>query len=364
MISTFRKRSLGTAVIRIIVSLCICVGSLYLSNLGILELIKGPQPLSFDQDLEQCVGKYVTFDAKYILGGFVEETSTNRKTRITISTAYAYIAMDSDTGTFIAIKVPKSKGDKCDALSDEFYEVFSGNKEDVSDSIKITGTLKKMDSTYRNYYHSSLRDLGVEDVNDYYSLYIDDGTAGGEKYHMLYIYTAVSVGALLYALYVLLKMLRKGYLKKINQYLEDHHTVSLETLESDFSRATLITKNIWVGKRWTFFISGMNSNLVSNEDLVWAYYYQKTGKHPESKVITFDSNKTRIDIDAKKSHANQLLEYWSKNCPQTVIGYDDELENLFEQNFTSFLDIKYNKEKAKYDGTFDGFNSTFATEDI
>ncbi|MDE6895688.1 MAG: hypothetical protein K2P43_05825, partial [Lachnospiraceae bacterium] len=58
-------------------------------------------------------------------------------------------------------------------------------------------------------------------------------------------------------------------------------------------------------------------------------------------------------ISLSEELTREALQYYGEEQPQMIIGYDAELERMYQKNFPAFLELKYNPAmKEAPDGTF------------
>ena len=345
MLEILRKKSNKSIMIRCIISILIVIGCLIYCGMGLIQFFQGPKSLKNVEDISVYEGKYVSFEVEYIMDGYLWTTSKNSDTGVEKTTAMAYIVYNYDMDTCFGFEV-KTSDDTIydDFITDTWNCIYYD--EPAPESFFIKGTLKPIEGTALTYFNSTVNEIFSEDYEeDIYPYYIDTNTIDGKSNLSIWIVTGVAAIALLYFFYNIAKAKSNGYMKFLNQYLAVNSNISLASIEADFNAAENVG-NIWIGKRWTIFMEGIYIRILNNDNLVWAYYYQRTGKHPESKVITYDIYKNCVNIDVSSSGADTILHNWSLFQPHMVLGYDKDLEKVFRKDFDTFLSYKYNPAKA------------------
>ena len=122
----------------------------------------------------------------------------------------------------------------------------------------------------------------------------------------------------------------------------DLSSVSMAAIEQDFHQARLIGSEVWVGKRWTIYMQGNKARILANKDLVWGYYFRRTGRNSVSEMRLFTKEKDRFGINLSEGNTQEALRIYGEEQPHMVIGYSGELEKMYNKDFNGFLELKYN----------------------
>lgn len=355
MYELLKNRVRKRLITRIIIALVIIIGYLVGTGFGIVQFLKGPIILTPDMNYADYEGKYVTYDARCILSEYIRLEETNTTTKESKILDIGYFVFDEENGSFLGIQLDSKNELKMDQLIEESLDYYFQYTDILPEGIKVTGTLTKLEEEDLKFYNETL-DYVFSEVPEYkqyaipYSI-IDDNIGGLEN-TTFYILTAIGIIAVLYLIYTIISFLSDKYKKNFDQFLSKNPSVSLHSIEADFSTAKQFGKDVWIGKQWTVFISGIHANILTNKDLVWAYYYYTRGKHAESLVRLFKKDKSQIDIHVSKKIAMEILEYYVERYPHMVIGYEKDLESLFKKEFNEFLEIKYNAAMAATEDEF------------
>lgn len=342
MIDLLKKKSKKSILIRCVISLLIAIGCLAYCGMGLIQWIKGPKSLKNVEDISEYEGKYVSFEVEYIMDAYLWTTSKNTDTNVETTTAMAYVVYNYDMDTCFGFEV-KTSDDTIydDFINDTWNALYYG--ETAPESFVIKGTLKPITDVGLTYFNSTVNEIFSEEYkDDIYPYYIDTATIDGKGNLSILLATGAAILALLYCLSNLIKANSNSYMKYLNQYLAVHSDISLANIEADFNSAEQV-RNVWIGLRWTIYMEGIHARIINNENLVWAYYYQRTGKRPESKIITYDINKNSVAINVSSADADTILHNWSIHQPHMILGYDRDMEKVFKKEFDTFLNYKYNK---------------------
>lgn len=342
MLETLKKISKKSITTRCIISLVIVIGCLVYSGMGIIQFIQGPKSLKNVEDISAYEGKYVSLDVEYIISDYLWRTSKNSETNIEKTTGMGYILYNYDTDIYFGFEIKTSDETIYDDFITQTWDYIMYDEGTAPESFTIKGTLKPIEGTALEYFNETVDEIFAEDYKDYvYAYYIDCDTLDGKDSIVVWMVTGVAVIALLFFIFNLIKGNSNGYMKYLNKYLAANTNLSLSTIEADFSSAERVG-NIWIGKRWTIWMEGIYVRLINNETLVWAYYYHRGGRHPESKIITYDINKASVSINVSSNNADFILHNWSVNQPHIMIGYDKDVEKTYKKDFDTFLNYKYN----------------------
>jgi hypothetical protein len=353
MYELLRKKVLKRTIIRIVISLVIIIAYFAFYGNDLIGVLSGPVKITEGINLEEYEGKVVTFDADCVLSEYIRFEEKNTKTFVKKLTDIGYLAFDEENGKFFGIQLGAKNETQMNSLMDESVDYFIGDTEDIPTGIKVTGTLVKLTGEERRHFNDTIDYLfaNVPEFKDYVIPYvIVNGTIGSLNTTAFYIIGSIALFTLLHLIYVIVNFIRGKYTKEFDKYLQNNQTVSLSAIEADFEAAKQFGKEIWIGKNWTIFISGVHGHIHDNKDVIWAYYYQRTGKYSVSEVKLYKKDKTVASITASKKLSMEILEYYSETQPHMVIGYNKETEKLYQKNFNEFLEIRYNNAMALEDG--------------
>ncbi|WP_097013954.1 DUF6709 family protein [Anaerocolumna aminovalerica] len=346
MYELLRKKVLKRTIIRMIIALVIIVAYLVYFRNELMGVLTGPVKITEGINLEEYEGKVVTFDANCVLSEYIIFEETNSRTYQRKLTHIGYLAFDEENGNFFGIQLDAKNETQMNLLMDKSIDYFVGDTDSIPVGIQVTGTLAKLKGEELKHFNNTIDYLfaNVPDFKDYVIPYvIVNGTIGGINNTAFYIIGSIALVTFLYLIYVIVSFIRGKYTKNFDKYLQNNQTVSLSAIEADFQAAKMFGKEIWIGKHWTIFISGVHGHIHANKDIIWAYYYQRTGKSSVSEVKLYKKDKTITAISASKKLSMEILDYYSNTQPHMIIGYNKETEKLYHKNFTSFLDIKYNE---------------------
>lgn len=372
MLEEARKQCKKSAKTRIIVCLVLIVIGMAAPLLAPIQFLLGPKKLSGKTDLnyDSYKNKYVEFDIEYVFDYYVETTTKTTKNGKVVSskkTSYGYVVYNWDDNTCFAVELPVKYDDTMNDIMDETVEYFYyGTKPKTT--LKVKGTFEVLKGQELTYYKETLKDLedaipGITDASVMYKLTAD--TVNGIKTDFVYlIYVAVAI-LIIVILYTVIRMKTGAADSKLKKFLTANAGITEEQVGSDMNSATRIGKTVWAGKRFTVWTVGLYMYIINNKNLVWAYYFQRTGRNAVSQVRTFNKDHKMVAINLSKELSNQLLSAYQETQPQMVLGYKKELEKQYNKDFSGFLNLRYNQaQNAAPENEYDDyFNTQFRTED-
>lgn len=284
MFGTLRKRTRRTCLWRAGLSLLGAIIILAATKGAIFQLAAGMGGMDITADPETYEGRPVILDAEYFLTNYVSHTTTT-----VYDSGKRSIATDGNS--YIAFQSVPKEGEEYSTWY--FYSIYAGKG--------------KTDMLYEEMEES------WEYLND------ESGT----------VFPLEPVKAI-------------GTWSRMESDMERYYTETLGEIEGDFTTAYPIGKDVWVGRKWTIYMSGTAAKIVQNHDLVWGYYFRRTGKNAVSQMRLYTADKKFVYISLSEEQTREALRYYGDKQPQMIVGYDAELERMYQKNFPAFLELKYN----------------------
>jgi hypothetical protein len=342
MLETLKKR-VNKLYIKIVIFLVIiAVILLALSKFSIFTIIAGPTALD-GKNLESMEGKYVTVEVKYPLEIYEEDYSENTSTHEKRTTDYGYVVYDEQSEEFYGIIIDKDRQREVESVLEEAYEVLDGTKTEVEHSVTITGTVTKMDSESLSYFNKTMNWIFSDEYTDVdEAWYIDDNSVKGFDVLSTYVFTIFAGIPLLIAIIPIICIATGAYKNSVKKYLRRNPQVTMEQLECEFAMATQAHSGAWLGQTHLFMISGSRFYILDNKDIVWAYYYCRSGQYSISQLRVFKADKKMTAINMSRSEVMAVLECMADRLPHVMLGYDKELDKKFKRDFQGFLELRYN----------------------
>lgn len=347
------KKVKRNQIIFMVIFLILSALFLFLSSFGIIHIIKGPKKVNlYNNDIKDYVNKYIEVNVYHPIDMFEEDYVKNTDTNTTRVTHYGYVIMNPNETyadfNLCGIMVPDEYENVIYDIAEESYNFLaSGELLPTYKPFVVKGIVIKMDSTQLRFYNESLSALGMETVSEAYYV-AHKKLPGNIDITTSIIFTVIAGVFLFFTLLMLFFVLTNRGLNSIKKYATKKTTKSVEQLDYEFQSARLFGKNIWVTKD-NIFTSGVFSvKIVDLNDVVWAYYYKKTGKHPQSYVRMYNTKKRMLYVNAPEAIAYEILEYLDQITSHMVLGYSKELNTMFNRDFNGFLNLKYNAPQPDY----------------
>ncbi len=357
MIETLKKHARKSNTIHAVVCIVIVAILLAVTHFAIFDVATGPAKLDITQDPATYEGKYVTIDAEYFVYDYVEHTTTTTKKyggKSTSINGYSYIVFqsienegdESTTWYFYSIYLDKKKQAEMSGKIDQALEYLGDDTDTVDppEPVSITGVWTPMEPQLERYYRSALAEMEVVE-GEYDKIYfyeLDTKELGGFNRPLFWCMMAVALGLLLFGVYSIIGIFSNAYLKDINQYLKKDTSASMEAIGMDFSRAHLIGKRTWIGEKWTIYMVSSRAKLIANKDLLWGYYFRRTGRNSVSEMRLYAINKVIYHVPLSEKETHEALEYYGNEQPHRILGYNADLEKMFSKDFEQFKELKYN----------------------
>lgn len=340
------KRQMIIAGIFLLICACLCIPYFLSKNRKAVEIDSLRDGMPFDEFLDldeydELEGKYVSLDVQYVLDKYYKKTNSSKQV-----TDYGFLVYDGESGYMLGIYVSKSDAnDVWLDLEEDTYDYLSGETNREPKAVTIKGTFRKMDGAELRGFKTTAEDWAENvfgwDMEERTLMYTIDTSTGLLASEVWVAMMGVLVyGFGLWFVIVLIMMLSKEPVRKINKFMKKNGIVESEA-DADFASAKII-KNVYVGRKYTFFIGACNWDMFKNTDLVWAYYYRRTGRYAVSRINAYHYNKKASYINLSRAVAEEVLEYYAQILPQIIVGYSADLEKEYMKNFNTFLSHRYN----------------------
>jgi len=357
MVETLKKKARKSNMLRVVFSVIGAVVLLAVTKFAVFDVITGPARLDFTQDPDTYKGKYVTVDAQYFLYDYIEHTTTTTRKYGGSSTSvngYSYLTFqpvddyekNASIWYFYSIYLDRGKQEEMASIMDQTWECLGSETGDVAppEPITIKGVWNPMDAQTEKYFRDALVKLDISET-EYDKMYfyeLDTKNIGGLNAPLFWVLMAAAAGLAVFAVVSAMGFFGNGYMKNIQKYLQKDSSVSIAAIEEDFNQARLINKSVWVGKRWTVYMEGNAARILPNRELVWGYYYRRTGRNSVSEMRLYTKDKKLFHIALSEKDTQEALGIYVEQQPHMVIGYSSELEKMYGKEFSRFLDLKYN----------------------
>ncbi len=346
MFEALKKKSLKISLVLTVILAAIGIGLAVYFATGAWYVTTGYVPF-VDLDLDEISDQWVALNLEQNWGAFADYSETDGSTHRTktISIYYIILAEDNISPDFryMAVKVPAAYENKMNQMAQHGA---------YGDPLFLSGRIRKMDDDIYRYFKEYMMDGGItEEEFEQYTLPYYIEVYADEIYQNVLTMAAFLLGVLLIALAALrlVKALSGSYLKKLKADIASIG-ISEYSVESDWNRAVEICKGIKVGYYFTYYMEGSKPRAIPNTKVLWAY--QNTTTHRTNGIKTGTTYSVMIWIDGWKraatlsmpneTTAQEILRRFSAQFPWVVVGYSDELRQMYTKNRAQFMQLRYN----------------------
>lgn len=357
MVETLRKKAKKSNIQRVIFSIIGVIILLAVTKFAIFDVITGPSKIDITADPATYEGKYVTIDAENFLADYIEHSTTTKKKyggSTTSINGYSYLAFqsvvdyenESASLYFYSIYMNRNKSDEMSSKIQQTWDCLQdeSGKTAPPDPLTVTGVWNKMDAQTEQYFRTTLTEVGAmeSEFSHFYFYELDTKNIGGMNAPLFWVLMAAAAFLVVFAVLSAIGLFSNSYMKNIQNYLQKDGSVSLSEIEQDFSQAHPISTHVWLGRKWTVYMSGNKAKILANKDLIWGYYYYRSGRSSVSEMRLFDKSKNMFSIDLSEKNTKEALQFYMSEQPHMVIGYGSDLEKMYNKDFASFMELKYN----------------------
>ena len=129
-------------------------------------------------------------------------------------------------------------------------------------------------------------------------------------------------------------------IKKVKEFIRKKNLEGREAyLMNDFDNATMVTKQVRIGREFAYYSKGVRAHMLAYSDVVWAYVDILRAKNSVSYQLTLvmrDKKKEKISF-VRKDHVDTVCEAVLAANPGIMLGKDKEFENMFKTNFEQLV---------------------------
>lgn len=338
MFETLKKKSLKNSLVLTIILAAAGIWFTVYFALGTWYVVTGYVPFT-DLEPDEISNQWVALNLKENWGAFAEY----RKVSTTMSFYYIILAEGSSSSDFryMAVEVPPS------------YEVRMEQMAHGShnNSVFLSGRIERMEHDVYQYFKEYMIDGGLtEEEFEQYTLPYCIKVYSNETYINILTTAAFLFGVLLIALAVFryIKARNGGYLKKLKADISSIG-ISEFSAESDWNMALEISKGIKVGQLFTYYMEGSKPRAIPNSKILWVY--QNTTTHRTNGVKTGTTYSVMIWVKGLKNAvtlgmpneatAQEMLKRFNAQFPWVVVGYSDELRQIYTKDLDRFMQLRY-----------------------
>ena len=133
--------------------------------------------------------------------------------------------------------------------------------------------------------------------------------------------------------------------KRVKAFVSQLDAGEKEQIVWDYQNAWKGSRTIRIGRLYTFILD--DGRIFRNKDMIWIFPWREQLRYKTNyclEIHFLNQDKTET-IGGSKQNTHQIKEYYEKNFPHIVVGYSDEISNLYKKDRNQFLQIRYYKNK-------------------
>lgn len=268
---------------------------------------------------------------------------------------YYIIPYGEEWEKYIGVRVKESKALDLDRICDDTWEYLMGNEEiSLDNTVLVKGNVRLMDYEESKYFKEWFRDMEftddeIEDCVVEYVL-VDDRFADDISPLRLYLMCGVGIIIFLIGVWAFIKACLGLYLKDIKKDFAQLGAYAEGQIVSDYENACTFGKGIRVGRLFTYNTASTSPRAYLNNNIAWLYQHRTknytnglyTGSNYSLVLYPVNGDgKVADSFDIKKKDKDRILEYYANNFPHMVVGFSEELRDMYHRDRGAFLALRY-----------------------
>lgn len=356
LMQKIRKESLRNCIIVTAIATVLLAAAAYFMGFKMINYYSGTKDYweSYDSfygedksfGLKNMENQYVSLDMDILFGSFKEVYKNNDDTVNNRDSFYYVFPISIDEGEYMVVKTRGSNDKDIWNLAKATYEYYMEGTSDVMPSpVELKGGFEKLDEGIRQEAAEYLVNMGDIKLSDYmltadYMGGIDTG---------LYLLVLIAAGIILVILLIQWISYAGGTrVKKLKKYVDGLSMGQQEELQRDYEKALMNKRGgVLYGDKFMFFPKGKYFRVAAYRDLVWMY--GKNIKHRTNgiptgttrSIILYDKNKELYEVGngASEKVRDELFDRIKQKQPNIFWGYNDDVDNLFRQDFSRMVSM-------------------------
>lgn len=351
MLEALRKKALKSTLAGAIILMIIGVGliifmgpEMYYGIVGYVPFEKlGPDDLG-----HQMVDVKLTLNWGAYRAEGTKNTSTGRKT---INYYYYVIGVSEpsmEDFRYMAIKVPAKYHSDLEDMSKNTFEGY------YSEPVYLSGQVRKLTGENYDHFKKTFLDDGwteeeiAEGTVPYY-IQVDASKSG--TITMGCVVCGLGLVFIIIGIILIWRAAAGATLKDFkNAISEAGYTETM--VESDYNAAQSYNKkgDLKIGRLFVYYMASSKPIAIPTNKMMWTY--QTTTTHRTNGIKTGTTYSIMIYVEGRKNcytlsvpneaTAHTMLDKINNTFPWVVVGYTDEIRNLFNKDRSQFLSLRYN----------------------
>ncbi|ROR30428.1 hypothetical protein EDD66_10279 [Mobilisporobacter senegalensis] len=357
MLEQLKKESLKKVRTKILLYLGICIVLIGIFHRCFLNLMEGPRDFN-TLSIEELPNSYIKGEFYFLIDNFAQYYIENESGKESVTENYYIIPVGEEE--YMALEIDTGNAAESERICNETYEYIMGNTDTPPTGIKLKGTINKMPDEVYEYYEDWFQTSGFlgepteEEINRValpYIIQVD--YIGFVDGYIVYGVLALIILGFIYSVIIAIKGLSGLYIAPIKKYVQrNESSVSLEQIEADFMNAASIG-TVRIGQKWTYYFKGNKIQIIKNDDIVWAYLQETTQKVYGIKagviriIVLYTNDRKKYTYTMRNvNDIYTILGEYSKNHPNILVGFSEDLKKLFKKDFEQFKRIAFENQAA------------------
>lgn len=288
----------------------------------------------YDVPREELEGTYVTVDLEYIYGSYAycEAYEDGKPTGRITQREYL---IDANWDDYMCIIFRGDWMEKANLLLSQSDEVYYGKREEITAGFPVSGYVKPLPTDSQQMLMDALgfTEMTPQELEPYLMLYIEPVDTDIDP---VYLWLGIAMCAIML---VLLVLALTGYYQRSVKIWLNINFLDEQDKARQFLNTLVALPNVHglrVGSEYLLVRQGFRQQIVSADDLLWAYHHSTTtrcmGIIPVGKTNMLVLNLregTQIKLQMPILKSKEQLQRIRQQFPNTVIGYSPELEKLY-----------------------------------
>lgn len=267
---------------------------------------------------------------------------------------YYVIPYGEEWENYIAVRVKESKAPELDRICDDTWAYLMGEDVSLDHTVSVKGNVRLMDYDESKYYKEWFQDMefSEDEIEEYAVNYVlvDERFADDISPLRLYLMCGIGVIIFLIGIWMLVKACLGVYLKDIKKDFSQLGAYAEGQIVSDYENACVFGKGIRVGRIFTYNTASTSPRAYLNNNIAWLYQHRTknytnglyTGSNYSLVLYPVNGDgKVADSFDIKKKDKDRILEYYANNFPHMVVGFSEELRDLYHRDRNAFLALRY-----------------------
>ena len=309
------------------------------------SLFVPPKKITAGENLQKYNRQQVTCEIPYVINHVVDfyrdDLYDEGDENIQFYT-HGYVGVDENFENPFFFFVPPERKEEVDEMLEKTWKiVYDGAPEEDIGTLEVTGYVRVSKEKHMRFYENALLEVygDTELLHDmgYKAYVLDDQNVsfGKDRVFVMYIKLAIFLVILLRTISVFCKVMGYQNRRYVKKYLNRYRLNEFE-MNQEFIAAKEITDNYWIGRNYTFWISGNIPFIVTNKEIVLVYA-------TNSGFNFYTLDRKRYSIKKSDWEIQHMLDYYEMNFPHVVVGMDEEIHRMIMTDFDAFLELKYRK---------------------